>query len=69
MVCDRHRTLVWPRKSGSWTMVVMNADGSRRPVKVRVDVAATLSALPWLAAVSPRGTITVGRQVAVWLTL
>ena len=42
------QTLTWPVRSGSWTVVAMNADGSR-PVSVRVNVAATLPALPWLA--------------------
>jgi len=34
--------------SGNWTLVAMNADGSA-PVSVRVNVAATLPALPWVA--------------------
>jgi hypothetical protein len=44
------QTLAWPVKSGSWTIVAMNADGSR-PVSMRVNVAATLPSLPWLTAV------------------
>lgn len=42
------QTLVWPVRSGNWTVVAMNADGSR-PVSVHVSVAATLSALPWIS--------------------
>jgi hypothetical protein len=39
--------VVWPVKNGDWTVVVMNADGSRR---VSADVAggATVPALDWL---------------------
>jgi hypothetical protein len=42
------QTVVWPVRSGDWTVVAMNADGSRL-VSVSVNVAATLPALPWLA--------------------
>jgi hypothetical protein len=42
-------TLTWPDRGGSWTVAAMNADGSR-PVAVRVSVAASLPALPWIAA-------------------
>ena len=42
------QTVVWPVRSGDWTVVAMNANGSR-PVSVRVNVAATLPALPWIA--------------------
>ena len=42
------QTVVWPVRSGDWTVVAMNADGSR-PVSVRVNVAATLPALSWIA--------------------
>jgi hypothetical protein len=42
------QTLTWPDKSGSWTVVAMNADGSR-PVAVRIGVTATMPALPWIA--------------------
>ena len=42
------QTLAWPVTSGRWTVVAMNADGSA-PVSVRVNVAATLPALPWIA--------------------
>ena len=42
------QTLTWPVTSGNWTVVAMNADGSA-PVSVRVNVAATLPALPWIA--------------------
>ena len=43
------QTLTWPDRSGSWTVVAMNADGSR-PVAVRISVAAAVPALPWIAA-------------------
>jgi hypothetical protein len=43
------QTLTWAVKSGDWMVVAMNADGSQ-PVSVRVDAAATLPALPWVAA-------------------
>lgn len=43
------QTLTWKVHSGSWMVIAMNADGSR-PVNVRVNVAATLPALPWIAA-------------------
>jgi hypothetical protein len=42
------QTLSWPVSDGRWTLVAMNADGSA-PVSVRVNVAATLPALPWVA--------------------
>ena len=42
------QALVWPVRNGNWTVVVMNADGSR-PVAVRADVGATVTWLPWLA--------------------
>jgi hypothetical protein len=42
-------TLTWPDRGGSWTVVAMNADGSR-PVAVRISVAASLPSLPWIAA-------------------
>jgi hypothetical protein len=43
------QTVVWPVRTGNWTVVAMNADGSR-PVTVHVDVGATLPALPWIEA-------------------
>jgi len=49
------QTVVWPVRSGNWTVVAMNADGSR-PVRVHVDVGATLPALPWIVA----GLLTAG---------
>jgi Domain of unknown function (DUF4389) len=42
-------TLTWAVRSGDWTVVGMNADGSR-PLSLQVNVAATLPALPWIAA-------------------
>ena len=43
------QTLTWPDRAGNWTVVVMNADGSR-PVAVRIGVAAALPSLPWITA-------------------
>jgi hypothetical protein len=43
------QTLTWAVRSGDWTVLAMNADGSR-PVSMQVNVAATLPALPWIAA-------------------
>jgi hypothetical protein len=43
------QVLTWPVKSGRWTVVAMNASGSR-PVSVRVTGSATLPAPPWIAA-------------------
>ena len=45
----RHADLTWKVRSGDWMVVVMNADGSR-PVTVQASAAATLPALPWIAA-------------------
>ena len=42
------QTLTWPVRGGDWTVIAMNADGSR-PVSLQVHVAATLPALPWIA--------------------
>ena len=42
------QTLSWPVTGGRWTVVAMNANGSA-PVNVRVNVAASLPALPWIA--------------------
>jgi hypothetical protein len=42
------QAVVWPVRSGDWTVVAMNANGSA-PVSVHVNVAATLPALPWIA--------------------
>jgi hypothetical protein len=43
------QALTWPDRSGNWTVVAMNTDGSR-PVDVRISVAAALPSLPWIAA-------------------
>ena len=43
------QTLTWAVRSGDWMVIAMNADGSR-PVAMTVNVAATLPALPWIAA-------------------
>ena len=43
------QTVTWAVQSGDWMVVAMNADGSR-PVSMQVNVAATLPALPWVAA-------------------
>ena len=42
------QALTWQPRTGNWTVVAMNADGSR-PVRVRVAVAATVPALPRVA--------------------
>ena len=42
------QTLAWQVAGGRWTVVAMNADATA-PVSVRVNVAATLPALPWVA--------------------
>jgi len=52
------QTLTWPDRSGNWTAVAMNADGSR-PVGVRISVAAALPSLPWIAAALLAGGILV----------
>jgi hypothetical protein len=41
-------TLRWTMRAGDWTVIVMNADGSAG-VAARVDLAASLPALGWLA--------------------
>jgi len=43
------QTLTWAVRGGDWMVVAMNADASR-PVSLQVNVAATLPALPWIAA-------------------
>jgi hypothetical protein len=42
------RTLVWDSAGGSWTVVVMNADG-RPGIDVRADAGATIPVLLWIA--------------------
>jgi hypothetical protein len=41
------QSLFWKPKDGSWTAVVMNADG-RPGISVHADLGARLSALPWI---------------------
>jgi hypothetical protein len=41
------QTLLWKPKDGSWTVVVMNADG-RPGIAVHADLGARLSTLPWI---------------------
>ncbi len=43
------QALTWKVREGDWMVVAMNADASR-PVNLQVNVAATLPALPWIAA-------------------
>jgi len=43
------RTLVWEPSKGSWTVVVMNADG-RPGISVGADLGARMSALLWIAS-------------------
>jgi len=50
--------LTWKVRGGDWMVVAMNADGSR-PVSLQVNVAATLPALPWVAAGLLTGGIVV----------
>jgi hypothetical protein len=59
------QVLTWPVKSGTWTVVTMNADGSR-PVGIRVTNGATLPALLWLAGGLLAGGLVVG---AIGVTL
>lgn len=42
------RTVVWDPSDGSWTVVVMNADG-RPGVAIGADLGAKVPALPWIA--------------------
>jgi hypothetical protein len=42
------RTVFWKPSDGSWTVVVMNADG-RPGVDVRADLGARVPAMPWIA--------------------
>ena len=42
------QTLVWDPADGSWTVVVMNADG-RPGIDVGTDLGAKVPALPWIA--------------------
>jgi hypothetical protein len=42
------QTLVWDPTNGSWTVVVMNADG-RPGIHVMADLGARVPALPWIA--------------------
>lgn len=42
------RSLEWEPTNGSWTVVVMNADG-QPGIDVRADLGATAPALPWIA--------------------
>lgn len=45
---SRTATLVWPLRTGDWTVIVMNADRSPG-VSVRAGLGASLPALGWLA--------------------
>jgi hypothetical protein len=49
------QTLVWDPTNGSWTVVVMNADG-RPGIDVTADLGARVPALPWIAV----GVLVVG---------
>jgi hypothetical protein len=42
------RTVTWDPSKGSWTVVVMNADG-RPGIDVRAELGATVPALPWIS--------------------
>jgi hypothetical protein len=52
-----HQTLRWHPASGSWTVVVMNADG-RPGINVRADLGATYPNLLWIAV----GLLAAGRS-------
>ncbi|HET7477422.1 MAG TPA: hypothetical protein VFJ97_15540 [Dermatophilaceae bacterium] len=59
------QTLLWTPRSGDWTVVFMNADGSAG-VEVRGDASAELPLLPWLAG----GFVLIGGAtgvVGVWV--
>ena len=43
------RTLVWDPADGSWTVVVMNADGRPGIGPVATDLGATVPAMVWIA--------------------
>ena len=43
------QTVVWEPIDGSWTVVVMNADGEPRIAEVETDLGARLPALVWVA--------------------
>jgi hypothetical protein len=59
------RTLVWPIHEGSWTVVVMNADGSRG-VGLRADLGAKVPALGWIATgLLLGGTVMLAGAVAL----
>jgi hypothetical protein len=58
------RTLTWPVRSGSWTLVVMNADG-RPGVTADAAIGARLSFLGWVAG----GLLAAGAVVAALTTL
>ncbi|HET7430752.1 MAG TPA: DUF4389 domain-containing protein [Nocardioides sp.] len=54
------RSLVWPVRTGRWTVVVMNADGSPG-VRADASIGAELPVLPWVVA----GLLVSGLLVAV----
>lgn len=58
------RTLSWDPANGSWTVVVMNADGAPG-IAVRADLGATVPAFTWIAVVS----LVVGGTLGVAGTL
>ena len=58
------RTLTWPVRSGSWTLVVMNADG-RPGVTADAAIGARLSFLGWVAG----GLLAAGAVVAALTAL
>jgi hypothetical protein len=43
------QTFTWPSMDGTWSLVVMNADGSA-PVNAHVDVGVTAPSLSWISA-------------------
>jgi hypothetical protein len=53
------QAVTWPVHRGDWSVVVMNADGSRG-IAFRADAGATVSWLPWVGV----GTLVVGVLLA-----
>ncbi len=62
------QTVVWPVRSGSWAVVVMNADGTAG-VDVRATVGATVHALLWIAiGLLIAGVLVLGAgALLIWL--
>jgi hypothetical protein len=61
------RTITWPTESGRWSVVVMNADGTR-PVSAEARLGARVPALRWVAlgVFIAGGVLLVGGGVLLW---